>query len=65
MVLGLAGADDRFDAVAGFEKDLIQDALKTTRGNRETPPGFARETRPRVPSSSSTSRMVPVTCGPL
>ena len=22
------------DAVAGFEKDLIQDALKTTRGNR-------------------------------
>jgi hypothetical protein len=22
------------DAVAGFERDLIQDALKTTRGNR-------------------------------
>ena len=28
----LAGA--RGDAVAAYEKDLIQDALKTTRGNR-------------------------------
>ena len=30
----LLRADNMTDAVAAYEKDLIQDALKTTRGNR-------------------------------